>query len=120
MKVIAEKGRPNYNNPLIGYVKPIYVFDESAQAFRKVNIGTFPNSGEIFIYSSYNNINENYSEEDFFIIDNVEQNSKDSYDPNTPISGKYIAPYNSIIELLKAEFLLIYYSSFRLTNRKTS
>ncbi len=115
-KVIAKKSRSTYNNSNLGYIKPIFKFEDSNLAYKKVNMPSeFPNDGEIFVLGGYNYIDNSVKSEELFEIE-INENET-NYDPGRSGSCQYTTTSSTFRKLDPYEFIRIFSNQFDLENK---
>lgn len=116
LKVIARISRSTPNNSNLGYIRPIFKFEDTNMAYTKVHQPSeFPNDGEVFVVGGYNYMENNVDSEDLFEIE-INENET-NYDPERLGSCQYTASYNSFRKLEPHEYVSIFPNQFDLEKK---
>lgn len=108
-KVIAKKGRP-YPNPALGVIIPVFIEEENGK-YIPATKAMFPDDGEIFIYSGFNNINKDFQENELFEISDIRKSN------DTTKSCQYSATANDYEALPPIKFIPIVDGKFDSNHR---
>lgn len=115
MKVIAKVSR-SLSNPALGYIKPVYKYDDQGSKYIEVNDEMFPNDGEIFIYGGFSTIVNQIQNDELFELSNINKNEV-NYEVNNPKSCFYSASAASFRRLRSTEFIQIIETNFDYPSR---